>query len=186
MPLSWDIDIILDLEATCEENVPWREYGSEVIEIGAVSKEGDEACFMIKPVKNPILSEFCKKLTTITQAQVEAEDALLFVEALDAFKGWAEFVSEKPAAQIIWGSWGFYDLNILEENCRTHGIQLPFDRLNHRNVKLEVLPMIGLKSGGIDQALKKLGILFEGTHHRGIDDARMIKRARDAAYALPK
>jgi len=49
----------------------------EIIEIGAVMVEAqgltviDEFQTFIKPVRYPILTEFCKSLTSITQEQVD-------------------------------------------------------------------------------------------------------------------
>lgn len=60
--------IIFDLEATC-----WAQKGpiSEIIEIGAVKIGPDlntisEFSSFVKPMRNPILSDFCKELTSIT------------------------------------------------------------------------------------------------------------------------
>ena len=66
--------IIVDLEATCWEN---RSDGkNEIIEIGAVKVNDDQEIVseyqqFVKPLKNPILSEFCKELTSIQQTDVE-------------------------------------------------------------------------------------------------------------------
>jgi 3'-5' exoribonuclease 1 len=173
------LDLILDVEATCWEGESWRERGSEVIEIGAVAADGAAEAFWIRPVHEPILSEFCTRLTSITQAMVDG--APLFLETLAAFVAWVETHAGKPVGDVRWGSWGFYDLNILVANCATHGVPLPLRPEHHVNVKLEVLPLLGLKKGTVADALVALGIPFEGTHHRGIDDARMIRRIRDEA-----
>lgn len=68
--------LIVDLEATCwEDKSMFAEM--ETIEIGALlidlhdrdnAREFD--CF-IRPVRNPILSDFCKNLTSINQEDVD-------------------------------------------------------------------------------------------------------------------
>lgn len=169
------IDLILDVEATCWEGGNWRERGSEIIEIGAViCRTGEAKSFMVKPVDNPILSEFCTKLTTITQDQVDT--APVFSDSIADFIKWAEDNTGMKADMINWGSWGFFDMSILEENCKTRNVPLPFSKERHTNVKLFSLQRLGMRSGGVEQALFRLGIPFEGTQHRGIDDAKMINK----------
>ena len=78
--------IIFDLEATC-----WEQYDksdNETIEIGAVKindKFEIESDFeqFIKPIRYPKLSDFCKKLTTIKQSDVD--NAPFFYEAKKKF-----------------------------------------------------------------------------------------------------
>ena len=73
--------LIVDLEATCWENKGMF-HEMETIEIGAVLvdlKSRDAArefdCF-IRPVRNRILSDFCKSLTSIKQEDVDAAEPL--------------------------------------------------------------------------------------------------------------
>ena len=83
--------IIVDLEATCQENN--RDFENEIIEIGAVKlndsfKYVDEFDIFVKPKLNPILSDFCKNLTSIKQEDVDG--AVSFTEALDKFIYWID------------------------------------------------------------------------------------------------
>ncbi|MEM8890039.1 MAG: 3'-5' exonuclease, partial [Bacteroidota bacterium] len=80
--------IIVDLEATCWKK---REKGqiNEIIEIGAVAideagNELGEFAEFIKPKLNPILSDFCKELTSISQSEIDAAQS--FPEVLKAFQ----------------------------------------------------------------------------------------------------
>ena len=66
--------VIVDLEATCQrERNP--DFISEIIEIGAVKIENDtvveEMSLFVKPTINPILTDFCTELTSITQEDVD-------------------------------------------------------------------------------------------------------------------
>jgi hypothetical protein len=52
------------------------------------------------------------------------------------------------------------------------------------NLKKEFARLFGFKASGMERALAQAGLQLEGTHHRGIDDARNI--ARLAALVLPQ
>ena len=53
-----------------------------------------------------------------------------------------------------------------------HGIELPerFDK--HINLKKQVASVFDTKVCGMKRALHRVGLPLDGTHHRGIDDAR--------------
>jgi len=167
--------LIIDLEATCsnDQSVPRTEM--EIIEIGAVLQDtqsfGIQSEFQtfVRPVRHPQLTPFCMQLTSITQAQVDA--APPFPEALAALVQWlAQFPDP------LFCSWGNYDRNQFQQDCRYHGVPYPFSS-GHLNLKAEFARTLGLKRElGIDAALRQLGLQFEGTPHRGIDDVRNIAR----------
>ncbi len=176
--------IVLDLEATCwGEGDPLHELQreeSEIIEIGAVflipspdSEEwviAEEFCSLVKPVKNPVLSEYCTNLTTITQEMVE--EAPLFEEAWAKFLEWAS-----PDYRIA--SWGMYDFYKLQRDCSLRELENPWSRkeqhVNLKEVFSRQMKRLGKssKGRGLDKAVAEAGLSFSGTHHRGIDDARM-------------
>ena len=163
--------IIVDLEATClrerREN-----FISEIIEIGAVkvNSSGETLeefnCF-VKPTINPILSDFCKELTSITQEDVD--NGLSRKEALLKFQ---EFCGK----DCMLLSWGAYDRNQLRKEFER--FHLPTDILNsHTNIKVEFSKVIGAtKQYGMAKALDIAKIPLDGTHHRGIDDAKNISK----------
>lgn len=173
--------IIVDLEATCWEKnqTPDR---METIEIGAVSLESasaapsSEFAKFIKPVSEPILSDFCKNLTTITQEEIN--QAEYFYQVFPTFLEWIG----NDSFTIC--SWGNYDMNQFRTDCRRHKISFPDTFLNHINLKTEFAAVMNVKSCGMAKALKILEIELDGTHHRGIDDARNI--AKIAQIILPK
>jgi len=65
--------LVLDLEATCCDKGSIAKNHMEIIEIGAVMVEPatltivDEFQSFVKPIRHPILTEFCKSLTSIAQ-----------------------------------------------------------------------------------------------------------------------
>jgi len=162
--------IILDLEATCWENN--RSLQNEIIEIGAVKVNANgevisEFCEFIKPKLNPELSDFCKKLTTIKQEQVDNADE--FPEVIKRFQEWI-------GGDYYLCSWGFYDKKQFKQDCQFHSLDISWLRkhisVKHQHGKFnsEGKPL------GIGQALKLEGLELDGTHHRGIDDAKNIAK----------
>jgi 3'-5' exoribonuclease 1 len=65
----------------------------------------------VKPRKHPILSEFCKNLTSITQEHIN--NAAYFDIAAE-FKTWIGYGRE----EYILCSWGFYDKKQFESDCK--------------------------------------------------------------------
>ncbi len=104
---QYDYYLVLDLEATCCDQGTIKRHEMEIIEIGAVMVEAptlrmlEEFQTFIKPVRHPILTEFCKSLTSITQSQVDQAPG--YVEAIALLQQW---LSNYPNA--VFGSWGDY------------------------------------------------------------------------------
>lgn len=163
--------VIFDLEATCWEG--WDKSQNETIEIGAVlinedKKNISEFQQFVKPLKHPILSEFCKNLTTINQEEVD--NAPFFSEAIDKFKDWFKCESEN----YLLFSWGIYDKIQFESDCQIYGLDSTWVS-KHINLKQQYAEFKKLKrSIGMKNALILENLEIEGTHHRGIDDARNI------------
>ncbi len=168
--------LIIDLEATCWEYRS-RKSESEIIEIGAVLLDSGykilgEFQTFIMPIKNPILSEFCKELTSIKQEDIN--NAEIFPIALKEFIGKVEETAGCNIKNIVFCSWGYYDEKQLIQDCQLHNIEYPF--LRHRSLKHEFAERKGMKPRGMKKTLQFCGIELEGTHHRGIDDARNIAK----------
>jgi inhibitor of KinA sporulation pathway (predicted exonuclease) len=172
--------LVIDVEATCDDRRAGNGRGAvppeqmEVIEIGAVLVDGatlspvDEFQRFVRPVRHPRLTPFCTALTHIAQADVD--NAPRFPEALAALRA---FIDGRDA---LFCSWGDYDRKQFEKDARHHGVALPF-RGRHLNLKARFAERCaGGRRQGMAGALAKLGIALQGTHHRGIDDARNIAR----------
>lgn len=166
--------LIVDLEATCWENDPERALESEIIEIGAVlydpdtKTSKDELQTFVRPVRHPTLSAFCTSLTTIRQRDVDRAPG--FAEALDLLQ--QRFFQ---SGRVLLASWGDYDRLQLQQDCRLHGLKYPFGK-KHLNVKARFAEKLRCRPCSLGQALVMLHMEFEGTPHRGIDDARNIAR----------
>lgn len=150
--------VIFDLEATCsiDRSIPF-----ETIEIGAVDTDLNTFSSFVKPEITPTLTDFCKNLTTITQEDVDQAD--YFNEVYPLFE---TFVDGDTLL-----SWGDYDKNQLKRDFERHGMNKTFTHYNLKNVYYNI---IGSKPKGMDMELNNLGLTLDGTHHRGIDDAKNI------------
>jgi inhibitor of KinA sporulation pathway (predicted exonuclease) len=169
--------LVVDLEATCDRTgFPVEQ--SEIVEIGAVlvdpgtlAPAGEFQTF-VRPLLHPTLTAFCTELTSIRQQDVDT--APMFPEAIAALTAWLP-------GPVLLASWGAYDRNQLSRDRHRHGIRLPFGK-GHLNIKAAFAERAGRRPMGMAQALQLCGLPLEGTHHRGIDDARNI--AKLLPYAI--
>ena len=166
---------VIDLESTC-----WRrpkdkpdDQRQEIIEIGICAVNipdleivGKEAIF-VKPIHSEV-SDFCTELTSITPEMVE--DGYTLNEAFDILK------NEYDSHNRIWASWGDWDRKMFQKDCLTKGVQYPFAD-THFNIKALYSLHNGLTTQrGLGKACRLEGLEFDGTHHRGVDDAYMISQ----------
>lgn len=167
--------LVVDLEATCADDGTVPKHEMEIIEIGAVMVAAhdlrvvDEFQTFVRPVRHPELTAFCTKLTSITQAQVDAAPG--FRAAMKTFCTWVEGYPD-----VLFCSWGDYDREQFSQDCRHHDVRYPFGS-GHLNIK-QAFARHGRrrKAPGMAGALAHVGLELVGTHHRGIDDARNIAR----------
>lgn len=154
----------------------------EIIEIGAVMVDAtdfhieDEFQSFVRPVRHPVLTDFCTSLTSIAQQDVDAAPS--FNRFVSAFKPWLDGYDD-----FAFCSWGDYDYRQLHQDCEFHGIPCPITA-THLNVKrLFSERSATRKKIGLAEAIRKVGLDFTGTQHRGIDDARNIARLLPFVFA---
>lgn len=171
--------LVVDLEATCDRNHGLPRDETEIIEIGAVLVDpqllqplGEFQTF-VRPVLHPTLSAFCTELTSITQADVQ--DAPLLRAAMKALADWLP-------GPVTLASWGAYDHQQFRREARRKRISLPWGN-DHFNIKEAFAKRAGRRMG-VGKALQRVGLSFEGTPHRGIDDARNIVRLLPHALGM--
>ncbi len=169
--------LIIDLEATCWEGPEQVTHAGqgEIIEIGlaivsATNELQWQGGWFVRPIASEPLSDFCTKLTSITQADIQT--APLLPEALNLVAKQVKAITECELNQCTFVSWGKYDRSQFERDCARHSIAYPFGP--HINLKQEF--MTKLKRAGLSSALTHLGLTFTGTLHRGADDAANIAR----------
>lgn len=166
--------VIVDIEATCWNGPNPEGAQNDIIEIGVclldvVSGEiTDNKGIMVKPERSEI-SPFCTELTTITPELIAAE-GISFKEACKKLR--AEYDTQSRA----WASFGAYDQKQFQRQCADMGVGYPFGP-SHINVKtLFALRQKLEHETGMAGALELLGVPLEGTHHRGVDDAKNIAK----------
>lgn len=173
MTRKLDQIIVIDIEATCWDSTPPLGQESEIIEIGvcpldlASAKPLEKKSILVKP-EHSTLSEFCTKLTSLTQTDVDG--GMPFARA-------CSMIMEKYLTRgRIWASYGEYDRLHLQRQCQSRQVEYPFGE-EHINIKMLTSIMLGIpRQVGMAEALKLLHLKQEGIHHRGDDDAWNIAR----------
>jgi inhibitor of KinA sporulation pathway (predicted exonuclease) len=159
--------VVVDVETTCWEK-RHRDQIMEVIEVGVCLldiRSGEitqRQSILIRPVYS-VVSEFCTKLTTLTQEVVET--GLEFREAC------MKLEDEYQTKNRVWASYGDFDRRQFERECRLKNVPYPFGS-RHINIKT----LFGIKRRLTEEvdmgsALAILRSELIGTHHRGVDDA---------------
>jgi len=186
-----DSILVVDVESTCWEGPPPTGEDNEIIEIGlcvldvATGERKGRDSILVRPERSRV-SEYCTKLTTLTQAQVDA--GVSFAEACNLLK------EKYGSDQRLWASYGDYDRQMFDRQCRERGVPYAFGK-GHVNIKSLFAVTCGLpREMGLSRALKYLGLELEGTHHRGSDDAwnvaailgRLLLAARAGLPAKPE
>ncbi len=173
-PTSKEYIAIIDFEATCTDKKEFPRKETEIIEFACIVidknlNEIQRFGKFVRPILHPQLTSFCKRLTSISQENVDTADR--FPEVLNEFK--EEII--KPYNPLF-ASWGRYDKNQLRQDCHLHKVEYPFDE-EHLDIKRWIPRFYRFeKPKGIGAMLKYLKMNFEGTHHRGIDDVSNIIR----------
>lgn len=180
--MKFDKIITVDVESTC-----WRtkeEQGNqpmEVIEIGVCSLDvqtfdiSRKKSYIVRP-KFSNVSEFCTELTGYTWDNVKA--GMPFENACN------KLAKEYGTRNKVWASWGDYDRSHFERECRAKKARYPFGK-SHINVSSLFTLMKGnSKKSSVGRALESIGFTFEGTPHKGCDDA--WNTARILRYLLKK
>ena len=169
--------IIYDLEATCWLGRPPKGL-NEIIEIGAVkiNAYGDVLSrfeSFVKPTVNPLLSGFCKKLTSITQDQVDR--ARTFDKVIIDFLEWGDIYDNDSFIC----SWGSNDRKLLFDDCQLHDVDYEWLD-NYINLKDQYDALKRQGNGSVKGTLKKIvvkeGFEFTGKQHRAISDAENLAK----------
>src|SRR5262249_38866620 len=117
---------------------------------------------LVRPTHSRV-SPFCTQLTTLTQAQVD--QGVPFAAACRSLE------EHYRTRQRTWASYGDYDRRQFRRQCQREGVRYPFGP-THLNVKNLCALLAGLEyEVSLAQALDRYGRRFEGTPHRGVDDA---------------
>jgi len=178
----YDYICVVDFEATCEEDNP-SDFLHEIIEFPMVLISThtleivDTFQEYVKPELNPQLSDFCVKLTGITQKMVD--EAEPFPEVLQRVVAWLqerELGTKYKYAILTDGAWDMS--KFLNIQCRVSRIRYPQFAKKWINIRKSYgnfykVPRTQTK---LSTMLEKLGLKYEGRPHSGLDDSRNIAR----------
>jgi inhibitor of KinA sporulation pathway (predicted exonuclease) len=164
--------VVVDVEATCWKKGVFSRK-KETIEIGAVAvlldrphPEWPEFQTFVRPLRLPRLSTFCRELTGIGQADVDAAPS--FPEALQRFLEWSQ-----PLEQVVLATWSRYDAWQLDLDLEAHG--LPKLGVPFLDVKKLAAHLVGGKS--LEETARELAPDSVALpRHRAINDARRTAR----------
>ncbi|XP_029969737.1 3'-5' exoribonuclease 1 [Salarias fasciatus] len=178
----YDYICVVDFEATCEEDNP-SDFLHEIIEFPMVLINThtleivDSFQEYVRPEVNPQLSDFCVKLTGITQKMVNEADP--FPAVLQRVVAWLqerELGTKYKYAILTDGAWDMS--KFLNIQCRISRIRYPQFAKKWINIRKSYgnfykVPRTQTK---LSTMLEKLGLQYEGRPHSGLDDSRNIAR----------
>lgn len=160
--------LVVDLESTCWEHKT-DEQQQEIIEIGACIlnvkslKIHAPISLIVKPELSEV-SEYCTKLTGLTQQDVNAGISL--ASACSYLR------KEYDSKKIAWASWGPGDRVFLENQCLSKNIKYPMSE-RHLDVQIMFSVVFNIpQNKSVADSLSALKLKFEGKPHRGVDDAK--------------
>lgn len=162
--------LFVDVELTCWEGDPPAGEQSEVIAFGIVDLKTDELkirrekMHLVRPQASTI-SPFCSALTGITPK--EADAAAPLPEVVRTIR--------KTFGQRDWCAWGRDDV-LIRESCERAGADLPFVGGFH-DLAAQMRNLLGLTYRlGLDEALDRFGLDWEGPPHDALADAKNLAR----------
>lgn len=174
---------VIDFEATCSKDNKINKSNQEIIEMGCVILDYEklevikELQYFIKPILEPILTKFCKELTSIKQEDVD--NAKYYHEVIK--KMVVDILKLKILKYnqdgVLFCSWGDFDRKLLKRNCRFESVQYPFSNY-HLNIKYAFSKTLNKKNKqcGMKKAMNIAGLPLDGSHHRALDDAKNITK----------
>lgn len=174
--------VLLDTEYTAWEGSQARKWTGpgefrEIVQVGMIRvgpglTELDSLMRFVRPIKNPILSDYFKNLTHITQERVDAEGITLEACVRDTHT----FLGDDPAY-----SWGL-DENRIKENCDLLGIAYPIGLGRIADIRPILFPALekiqvdptGYTSGSLIDAF---GGAPDSAAHDAVNDMRNLLAA---------
>lgn len=176
---------VLDFEATCWDGKR-NDSIREIIEFPSILysvdyknniTKIDEFDQFVKPIINPLLSDFCIELTGITQNQVDT--AKSFLEVYNNHYNWLlSHLGDSINKVIIitCGRWDMAEMLPIEIKRYANNIIYHNCYKKYANIKDSFNSFYNKNAGGMMNMLTKLKIEHTGTHHSGIDDCRNISK----------
>ncbi|XP_047486597.1 ERI1 exoribonuclease 3-like isoform X3 [Penaeus chinensis] len=174
IPQDFDCFLVLDFEATCEQDKliqPQEIIEFPVLKINSRSLEIESTFHeFIKPVHNPKLTDFCIRLTTISQAEVD--NGKPFHTVMHLFDTWIkeEIGLDKNFLFVTCGDWDLKTM--LPSQCQNENIQVPNYCKKWHNIKKSYSLMTGRYIKGMMPMIMGLKLQHIGQLHRGLGKFR--------------
>jgi inhibitor of KinA sporulation pathway (predicted exonuclease) len=171
--------IVFDTEFTAWQGSMGREWSGpgefrEIIQIGGISidvdtlAETDSFSVLIKPVMNPVLSDYIVALTRITNQRLSAEGTD-FVSGVRAFLSFAA-----GRSMFCYGR----DDKVIAANAKLLGVREVWPRIAAFDLKEWLLrvgiPLSGIHSGALAE---HVGGVSQGVGHDALTDSRSLAAA---------
>ena len=162
--------LVVDFEATCCNQRSITKHEVEIIEIGAIFVEWPSLNIIekfqsyVQPVKKPILTPFCTKLTGIKQEQVD--NAPTFPEMITEIQ--QLFLNNRNVKFCCWSP---FDWKQLQRDCQFHNIGNPFLHGQWDLQKLFRINQRNKQNMSVTRALASIEMEFQGVKHSGYYDA---------------
>jgi inhibitor of KinA sporulation pathway (predicted exonuclease) len=163
--------IYIDLEAQCWDGRPPEGYTNEIIQIGIAEadllnlKITRRSSYLVRPAKM-LISPFCTELTGITEKALRNQGRPF----AERFRSLVKDYGPAHKLCLTWGS----DQEPVAAACAAAGIPNP---LNFLNLAWVYRCYFGIKRDvGLENALKSLGLEFEGRPHDAMWDANNTAR----------
>jgi len=148
-----------------------------MLDVKTLAVSGERGIF-VTPDQSTV-SKYCYDLTSITQEMLD-EEGIPFEEACKIL------CNEYGSATRPWASFGDFDRKAFQNDCRKKQVNYPFGP-SHINVKSILALSLGWnREVGMARSLKDLGIMLEGRHHRGVDDAKNIAKILGSIFQLTR
>jgi 3'-5' exoribonuclease 1 len=166
--------VVFDLELTCwsDEDPNRRSHRDmEVTEIGAVVLDAKDLSEKwrfnktVRPVENPILTEFCTQLTGITQDDVDASDPL--PKAMSNL--FRDGLLPEPRS-FVWACWGS-DAKWLQSELKRKCSEYNYESLFKFDPRYINIKLLDGQRRGLKSTCKAFGIEQALPAHRALPDA---------------
>jgi inhibitor of KinA sporulation pathway (predicted exonuclease) len=180
--------LIIDFETTCWEGRSGPDL-NEIIEIGVVvcNDSYDRLSSwssLVKPKITTRLSSFCRRLTSINQADLDMSPSLS--SALNEFYGWFWYNFKQEPGNCIWYTWGGADLRSALFDCERNNLSFPFGE--HRDLQrvymIERKPQPG-EGCSIEDVIKRENLGEVEDLHRAGPDAYAAAKIAKFITSLP-
>lgn len=170
---------VVDFEATCGPGIKASkieiiEFGGVLLPLNPITSVDDALCFhsYIRPINHAKLTRFCRKLTGVSQTDVD--DAPVFEDVIAKMNEW--FTTHGVNSQTtIFTSWSAFDAQQLRRECLHHELPCPFEHFMDLQVQFKRTQQHS-STHSVSKALEAVGLEFEGRQHSAIDDAKNTAR----------